>query len=296
MSARTLDFKLKPTPKGLDPLVWVKNSIKDVVSKITQGIESTDQIGFTFCSKELSRGEGWIKFRPASKVTFEDVWNMISSVYQSNSSGLDTETFCLSATTVKMPKGKSRASNYNSFDIECSQRKAIVVIKNKDNLCPARSLVVAKAYIDNDPDNRKVRDFVVVQTCRTLEFLENSGIEILKEGGGISELEKFQDYVSDYTITVYKYGNKGRDVLYEGVGGTKKMNLLHHENHFNVIISLTAAFCLVISAIAVTHRIIIRKNIGVRRHVLLVNNLHHVLLRRKYCVIYVIGVSGSRMF
>ncbi|KAG5885994.1 hypothetical protein JTB14_025388 [Gonioctena quinquepunctata] len=243
LSGRTLEFKLRPTPKGLDPLVWMKNSIKDVVSKVTQGTESTDQIGFTFCSKDFSRGEGWVQFRPASKVTFEDVWNMISSVYQSNSSGLDTEIFCLSATMVRMPKGKNRVSKYNSFDAECIKRKGIIVIKNKDYLCLPRALVVAKAYIDNESDKKKIREVMGVQTNRTLEFTEKSGVEIPKEGGGISELVKFQDYLSDYTITVYKYGNKGRDVLYEGVGGDKKINLLHHEDHYNVIISLTSAFC-----------------------------------------------------
>ncbi|KAG5872176.1 hypothetical protein JTB14_010737 [Gonioctena quinquepunctata] len=88
----------------------------------------------------------------------------------------------------------------------------------------ARALVVAKAYIDNDPDKRKVRDSVGVQTSRTLELLKKSGVEIPEEGG-----EKFQDYLSNYTITVYKYGNKGRDVLYEaklpkafGLDGVKK--------------------------------------------------------------------------
>ncbi|KAG5859283.1 hypothetical protein JTB14_006929 [Gonioctena quinquepunctata] len=105
-----------------------------------------------------------------------------------------------------------------------------------------RALVVAEACADNSPNERTFGRCVGVQTDHTLELLEKSGLEIPIEGGGILELEKFQDCLVDYTITEYKYGNKGRDVLFEGVGRPKKINLLHHEQHYIVVISLTATF------------------------------------------------------
>ncbi|KAG5864868.1 hypothetical protein JTB14_010233 [Gonioctena quinquepunctata] len=132
----------------------------------------------------------------------------------SNSSELDTKTFCLGATSVKIPRGigDGRVSNYNTFDIECV---GIIYIKNKDHLCHARALVVAKAYVDNDPDKRKLCEFMGVQTCRTLECLDKIDVEIPIEGSGISQLKKFQEYLVDYTIRVCEYGNKGRYVLFE---------------------------------------------------------------------------------
>ena len=42
---------------------------------------------------------------------------------------------------------------------------------------------------------------------------------------------------------MYSYGSKGGNVIFEGVSeSNKRLNLLHHEGHFNVITSLTAAF------------------------------------------------------
>lgn len=58
---------------------------------------------------------------------------------------------------------------------------------------------------------------------------------ILAEEAGILELKRLQ-------ALVYSYGNKDRDAIFKGSGGPKKLNLLYHDGHYNVITSLTAAF------------------------------------------------------
>lgn len=42
---------------------------------------------------------------------------------------------------------------------------------------------------------------------------------------------------------VYKYGSKGRNVIFKGTVKGPSLNLLYHTKHYNVITSLTAAFC-----------------------------------------------------
>ncbi|KAJ8934252.1 hypothetical protein NQ318_008695 [Aromia moschata] len=81
------------------------------------------------------------------------------------------------------------------------------------------------------------------QTKRAVELCDHAGVVIPEAGAGIPELQQFQRYLSEYKIVVYQYGNKGRDVIFQG--GTKgpTINLLYHESHYNVITSLTAAFC-----------------------------------------------------
>ena len=50
-------------------------------------------------------------------------------------------------------------------------------------------------------------------------------------------------YLTEYKIVVYKYGSRGRDVIFKSSNeSNKRLNLLHHEGYYNVITSLTAAF------------------------------------------------------
>lgn len=244
LHGRTLQFKIKPAPANEEPVRWIKNAINQIVEKGIEGLKPTDKVGFTFCSKEFNRSEGWMSFKDASNVTFDDVWKIISSVYQSNSKGLSTETFCLGITTVQMPAGKGNHNkNYNNFHEECVARRGIVVINNKDNLCLPRALVLALAYVGKDLDYQRVRkDVGKLQSNRAKELCTAAGVIIPNEGAGIPELEKFQKHLKDNKIVVYRYGSKGRDVIFEGSGDGVKLNLLYHANHYNIITSLTAAF------------------------------------------------------
>ncbi|XP_018578028.1 uncharacterized protein LOC108916298 [Anoplophora glabripennis] len=246
LMGRTLEFKIKPVAADKEPIAWIEEAVNQVIAKGIEDLGSGDQVAFSFCSKDFKRGQGWVRFRPVEQVTYGDVWDIISSIYQSNSTGLDTETFCLGVTTVKMPvgRGKNRSHKYNNFEEECALRKGIVKINNRDNLCLPRALVVAKSYIDKDFEYRKVRrDIGKIQTQRALELCRKAGVSIPDEGAGIPELQALQKHLSGYKIVVYSYGNKGREVIFANNDEGLALNLIHHEGHYNVITSLTAAFC-----------------------------------------------------
>ncbi|XP_018570577.2 uncharacterized protein LOC108910461 [Anoplophora glabripennis] len=121
----------------------------------------------------------------------------------------------------------------------------MVKIDNRDNLCLPRALVVAKAHVDKDSEYVKVRRNIrKIQTQRALELCRNANVSIPEEGAGIPELQVLQRYLSGYKIVVYSYGSKGREVIFSGSGNEgAALNLFHHEGHYNVITSLTAAFC-----------------------------------------------------
>ncbi|XP_050497600.1 uncharacterized protein LOC114327782 isoform X2 [Diabrotica virgifera virgifera] len=205
LQGRTLEFKIRDVSQSEEPVGWIKKAIEGIVLKGTEGLEPTDQVGFTFCSKDIARGQGWMRFKPASEVTVDDIWDKISSIYQSNSTGLNTETFCLGITTVKMPTGKGgqRRRAYNSFNEECSKRRGIMVIKNKDNLCLPRALVVAKAYVGKDQEWKQVRqDIGKTQMERALKLIAEAAVVIPSDGAGIPELQQFQEYLKNYKIVV----------------------------------------------------------------------------------------------
>lgn len=245
LRGRTLEFKIKPVPKDVEPVGWIREAIDQIIQRGTEDLCPSDQVGFSFCSRDFKRGEGWIRFMPAEKVSYDDIWGVIGSVYQSNSTALNTETFCLGVTSVRMPvgKGKTNSGKYNTFKEECGKRRGIIAINNKDNMCLPRALVVAIAYVNKDPDQFKVRkDTGRLQSQRALQLCTNAGVVIPEEGCGIPELEQFQRRLKNFKIVVYKYGTKGRDIIFKGLHEGASLNLLYHEGHYNVITSFTAAF------------------------------------------------------
>jgi hypothetical protein len=68
----------------------------------------------------------------------------------------------------------------------------------------------------------------------------------LENGGGVEALRLFQQYLDDFSITVFS-DRKGTKVMFKGPPSTpeherKHIDLIYGENHFNVILSLTGAF------------------------------------------------------
>ena len=81
------------------------------------------------------------------------------------------------------------------------KKRSIVRIQNDDDLCMARALVVAKAKLDNDPQDRQIRDHRwPMQTRLAQELHQNAGVPL--GPCGIEEAKKFQAYLADYQINI----------------------------------------------------------------------------------------------
>ena len=94
-------------------------------------------------------------------------------------------------------------------------------------------------------------------------LLETTGID-LQNGGGVPEIQRFQDHYTEYKIVVYS-GLNCEDIIFQGkVTSEKRVNLLYDEfkRHYHVITNLTGAMakryiceaCNQSSRSGVTHR------------------------------------------
>lgn len=88
-----------------------KRRHKTTCVKCNRRFQPGDKIGFSFCSKSFERGEGWCNLKNADKVTYDDVWSVLERIFQSSTTGFNTDTFCLKTTTVRLPKGKGPSRN-----------------------------------------------------------------------------------------------------------------------------------------------------------------------------------------
>ncbi|XP_055918297.1 uncharacterized protein LOC129950379 [Eupeodes corollae] len=251
LNGRKIQFKIKPVPENKEPTSWIREGLNGMFKHALKDLDPLDKVGITFSGKSFSteRGSGWINFKDCSAIKFSDIWEMVSRIFQSNSTGLSTDDFNLSITSVKLPSGSGRKRSiiHNTFEKECSKRKGIVSVHNTDNLCLPRALVVGKVYANKESvlnKNAIRRDIGKIQTKNALKLINEAHINIPPEGCGIPELKIFQQHLKEYKITVYNHGTKGRDIIFEGDNDEKKkINLIYHNNHFNLITSLTAAFC-----------------------------------------------------
>ena len=244
-TGKTVYFKINPVPEGEEPVGWVLTALRELILFSTSELEPTDIVGFTFSSKDFTRGRGWMPFKEASKISVEEILELIQGVYQSNSCGLQTGTFQLGVTSIRLPHGSGRpsTSKFTTFREECRGRRGIVVIQNSDNLCLPRALVVAMAFVSSRVTFGKIRDDRnKLQKIKALELCQSVGVAVPATGCGLKQIKQFQEYLKEYKITVYEYGSKGRDVLFEGEGQGKRLNLLFYEGHFNVITNITGAF------------------------------------------------------
>lgn len=244
-------FKFNSPPDGVEEIQWLKQGFNELIETMTANTNDDDHLGFTLTSLNFKNREpGYVAFREASKVSAEILWHIFGGIIQSNSEACTScDTFKVECTKVNVPMGRGRGrvrpGLYNNFEEECSARKGIVVIKNKDSLCLPCSIVVGKAHAEKDKDyelvrkNRRNR-----QTLGARKLMADAGVTISDEGAGVRELQQFQNFLPRHKIIVYNYGEKGRDVYFEGDVRRPqyKINLLFHNGHYNVITNLTAAF------------------------------------------------------
>ena len=119
--------------------------------------------------------------------------------------------------------------------LKCS----IIEVKAKTN-CLVHALIIAIARITKDPNYKSYRNGnKILQKVEHL--LQTTGID-LQHGGGIRELQRFQDHFSEYRIVVYGGLNCG-DIIFDGQGTSeKRISLLYDVNrHYHVIANLTGA-------------------------------------------------------
>lgn len=75
--------------------------------------------------------------------------------------------------------------------------------------------MVGKAFAKKDTEYNKIRQNSRLQKQKkAVKLMNKVGMVIKENGAGIQELQKFQQHLKKYKITVYKYGTKGTDLIF----------------------------------------------------------------------------------
>ena len=130
---------------------------------------------------------------------------------------------------------------------EVFNKKSLVMIKNKDDLCMARAIVTQICRIEDGVDSKEyngIRRGYGIQTERAKQLHIDAGVP---EGPcGIKEVKLFEKYLTKYQITIIDDSNAViypdvRSPDYKHKEDTNCIYLFYHDNHYDMIVNTKLA-------------------------------------------------------
>ena len=123
----------------------------------------------------------------------------------------------------------------------------------------ARALVVARAYQENDPRYKYIKDSrKPLQREKAFELHEAAKVPL--GPCGLNEVALFQQHLTDYQIVIIS-GDHNNSIIYpppdEATGEKPHLTLYLHNNHFDVINSVPGSWDVVIFVPGVLNPMII---------------------------------------
>ena len=211
-----------------------------LLEEVKEGMAPNDQVRFILRSEQLETPIS-IPFMPVERLNTERVYSELERVIQSNQEFRLNDTVTIDINHVESPEGRGRKkrTTYNINDY-LDEKGSVVRIKNKDDLCLARALVVARAKIDKDPRYNYIkRSDRPVQREKAFDLHEAANVPL--GPCGLNEVALFQQYLTDYQIMIVS-GDHSNSVIYppQPLGTDEKptLTLYFHDNHFDTINSV----------------------------------------------------------
>ena len=160
---------------------------------------------------------------------------------QSNRDFRLNDTVVVDIIHVEAPQGSGRSKrtilNIKDF---LHKKKSIITIRNNDNLCLARALVVAIAKIEKGPNYKdlfKPGRSTLERKAREL----HASAKVPLGPCGLPEVDLFQKHLTNYEINIVS-GNHDNSIIYPPKPSTANnvtpIYLYLHDNHYDIITSM----------------------------------------------------------
>ncbi len=210
-----------------------------LLNDVTSGMDEGDLIRFVLRSEQLDKPIS-LPFMPISRLTPERVFSQIERVVQSHQDFRLDESVIVDIVHVEMPQGTGKRKRDN-IDLESylESKRSVVRIRNKDNLCLARALVVGIANVDKDKRYKLLTDYrSPAQEKAARELHLRAGVPF--GSCGIPEVKQFQKCLPEYEINIVSMDH-GDSIIYPEHPTdveTKRIYLYLHNNHYDVITTM----------------------------------------------------------
>jgi len=229
----------------------LENLFKDLHSKFTQNLDERDQIRMVFFHDSLNQPIS-LPFMESSELTPNLIMTKFENVVQSykNVTVDYNNSFMAIVQIAKIYSGgnnKRKLNNENEANKKSKlsiyeNKNSIKKVYNNDNLCALRAILIAKAYLEKDPNRYK---FTNSLSCNLFESIVNKIANELRfdlsQKLTINEIIRIEMYLQDYQITVIDSNGKlNKTPIYVGPINKKFLYISLENSHFNVITSMKA--------------------------------------------------------
>jgi hypothetical protein len=241
-TGRSLLSKFNSPGEEQEPTSYLRECITGLTNYLVDQVPEGNMVGLTIRNTENVKDKVvGISLRRRDQLKPDVVWDVLGKVIQSNARFGLTDRLEVRLDHVRMPAGNGREKTKGrSLDVLSAVKRSIVVVKAAF-LCLAHALIIAMARVNGDPKHATYKDGKCLE--KPVEgLLKASGVD-LSDGGGLEELEQFQDYLSDYKIIVYDGLSPDRLIFSGNSLSEKKLYLLYDADsgHYSVITNIKAA-------------------------------------------------------
>ena len=212
--------------------------IQQLVDDVTGGVKDRDQIHFVLRSDQLDRPIA-LPFMPRAQFTPERVFAGVERVVQSNREFRLNDTVHVNVWHVDMPvgSGKSRKKRTEPNAKKYLYAKhTVITIKNHDDLCLARALVVAIARVENAANYDYLRRIDRAQQIKARKLHIEAGVPF--GPCGLEEVKLFQRHLTRYEINIVSL-LQDNAIIHppkdQAAPDKTPIYLLLHDNHYDVI-------------------------------------------------------------
>jgi hypothetical protein len=181
-----------------------------------------------------------INLRRRDQLKSDAVWCVLRKVIQTNARFALTERLEVHLDHVRMPAGNGLEKTKGRSLVVLSKIKKIIVTVKAAFLCLAHALIIAIARV-NDPKYKFYRNSRCLE--KPVEDHLKSSVVDLSNGGGLEELQQFQQYFSNYKIIDFDGLHPDRVMFSGNFLSDKKLYLLYDQDskHYHAITNLKDA-------------------------------------------------------
>lgn len=173
-SSVKLKLALKPTPPDQELKEWLKDTFTEIIEEIGKDVLPHHYIGLVMNNERFALQPLYVSFRLFSQLSAEVIMDVVLNVLQSNETFMANEDIEIICTQVITPQGSSGTLRMKHVPFEkfCHLKKGILSIKNDDELCLPRSLVLAIAHVEKSSNyqsilkGRPIQKTLAVRLCR----------------------------------------------------------------------------------------------------------------------------------
>ena len=223
-------------------LTAVEQILDHILEIVLEKVGDNEKVRLTVDSTSLQEAGGGVQIEPVwkSQLTVRRWMDAIELVLQSNKFFLLDEDLIIIVEHAQFPTGSCSIKVPELLRAEFRKRRSIIEIKNADNLCMARALVVGKAKADgNIALYNSLKRYPTTQTAHAKKLISDASLE--EREYTIEDLSAFERALPGYQLSIVSTSHMN-SLIYSGTPSDKRIILLHHNSHFDLLTSLPSFF------------------------------------------------------